>query len=117
MVLRAEKKRALAGKEPAEIEAEKKRRLEEKEARKAKEKEEKARKKAEEKARKEALRGKTFRIHPVNEDHLGDCTILYANVKGFKDYLTIKGEAEDSCFGEKRPAYALDYGKLILRKK
>ena len=117
MVLRAEKKRALAGKDPAEIEAEKKRRLEEKEARKAKEKEEKARKKAEEKARKEALRGRTFRIHPVNEDHLGDCTILYANVKGFKDYLTIKGEAEDSCFGEKRPAYALDYGKLVLRKK
>ena len=117
MVLRAERKRGLAGKDPAEIEEEKKRRLLEKAARKAEEKEEKARKKAEEKARKDALRGKTFRIHPVNEDHLGDCTILYANVKGFKDYLTIKGGAEDSCFGEKRPAYALDYGKLVLRKK
>ena len=89
-----------------------------------KKKEEKALAKEEEKARKEKikalraeLKGKTFRLHPVNEDHIGSATILYANVKGFADYLTIKGDKDDSCFAERHPAYALDYSKIKLKKR
>ena len=89
-----------------------------------KKKEEKALAKEEEKARKEKikalraeLKGKTFRLHPVNEDHIGSATILYANVKGFADYLTIKGDKDDSCFAERHPAYALDYSKIKLMKR
>ena len=66
---------------------------------------------------KRSLKGKTFRLHPVNEEHIGSATILYANVPGFADYLTIKGSADDSCFAERHPAYSLDYDKIKLIKR
>ena len=69
------------------------------------------------KARERSLKGKVFRLHPVNEEHIGSATILYANVHGFADYLTIKGSADDSCFAEHHPRYTLDYSKVKLTKR
>ena len=69
------------------------------------------------KARERSLEGKIFRLHPVNEEHIGSATILYANVHGFADYLTIKGSADDSCFAERHPRYTLDYSKVKLTKR
>lgn len=34
------------------------------------------------KAREHSLKGKIFRLHPVNEEHFGSATILYATVYG-----------------------------------
>lgn len=108
----SEKKRekALSESEKSELAAKK---------RAAKEAEKRAREESRkrESSRKKELRGKTFRIHPVNEEHIGAATILYANVPGFKDYLTIRGGKDDSCFGERHPSYALDYGKIVLKRK
>lgn len=69
------------------------------------------------KAGERSLKGKIFRLHPVNEERFGSVTILYANVHGFADYLTIKGLTDDSCFAERHPRYTLDYSKVKLTKR
>lgn len=61
---------------------------------------------------KEKEKGKTMTFKCVNESVLGLNTILYANLKEFPDYLSIKAGPEDTCFTKGKITFNIN--KLIL---
>jgi multiple sugar transport system ATP-binding protein len=49
-------------------------------------------------SKQEEIKDKTMKFKCVNESPLGEHTILYANLKAFPDYLSIKAPKDATCF-------------------
>lgn len=64
--------------------------------------------------RKEEVKGRLMKFKCVNESSQGNSTILYANLKEFPDYISIKAGKDDTCFTKGKLTFNIK--KVILTK-
>lgn len=66
--------------------------------------------------RKEINKHQCMKFKCVNEDSLGDNTLLYANLDCFEDYICIKAGKDDTCFKRNKQTFNIDLNKIIFTK-